>query len=52
MFNPFKGLGDLKTMRDQAVRMQQALAGEEVVVEKKRGESNNERRSEDKRAHN
>ncbi|OIO13793.1 hypothetical protein COV53_00995 [Candidatus Gottesmanbacteria bacterium CG11_big_fil_rev_8_21_14_0_20_37_11] len=34
MFNPFKGLGDLKTMRDQAVRMQQALAGEEVVVEK------------------
>jgi nucleoid-associated protein EbfC len=34
MINPFKAVGDLKTMRDQAVKMQQALAGEEVVVEK------------------
>lgn len=34
MFNPFKTLGDLKTMREQALKMQQALAGEEVVVEK------------------
>lgn len=34
MFNPFKSLGDLKTMRDQAVKMQQALSVEEVVVEK------------------
>ncbi len=34
MFNPFKAVGDLKTMRDQAVKMQQALAAEEVVVER------------------
>lgn len=34
MFNPFKSLGDLKSMRDQALAMQQALAGEEVVVER------------------
>jgi len=34
MFNPFKSLGDLKTMRDQAVKMQQALSVEEVIVEK------------------
>ena len=34
MFNPFKSLGDLKSMRDQALKMQQALAGEEVVVER------------------
>lgn len=34
MFNPFKAAGDLKTMRDQAVKMQQALAGEQVVVER------------------
>jgi nucleoid-associated protein EbfC len=34
MFNPLKGLGDLKNMRDQAVKMQQALAGEEVVIER------------------
>ncbi len=34
MFNPFKGLGDLKNMRDQAVKMQQALASEFVTVEK------------------
>lgn len=33
MFNPLKGLGDLKKMRDQALAMQQALAAEEVVVE-------------------
>lgn len=34
MFNPFKSLGDLKTMREQALKMQQALSVEEVVVEK------------------
>lgn len=34
MFNPFKTIGDLKSMRDQALAMQQALAGEEVVVER------------------
>lgn len=34
MFNPFKSLGDLKSMRDQAIKMQQMLAVEEVVVEK------------------
>lgn len=34
MFNPFKTIGDLKSMRDQAVKMQQALSQEQVVVEK------------------
>ena len=34
MFNPFKTLGDIKSMRDQAVKMQQALSQEEVIVEK------------------
>lgn len=34
MFNPFKAVGDLKNMRDQALKMQQALSGEEVVVER------------------
>lgn len=34
MFNPFKTIGDLKSMRDQAVKMQQMLASEEVVVER------------------
>lgn len=34
MFNPFKTLGDIKSMRDQAMKMQQALAQEEVTVEK------------------
>ncbi|MBM3283435.1 YbaB/EbfC family nucleoid-associated protein [Candidatus Gottesmanbacteria bacterium] len=34
MFNPFKTLGDLKTMREQAVKMQQLLAAEEVTFEK------------------
>lgn len=34
MFNPFKAVGDLKTMRDQAVKMQQVLSQEEVIVEK------------------
>ena len=34
MFNPFKAVGDLKSMRDQAVKMQQALSAEEVIVEK------------------
>lgn len=34
MFNPFKSIGDIKTMRDQAMKMQQMLAGEEVTVER------------------
>lgn len=34
MFNPLKGLGDLKNMRDQAMKMQQMLAAEQVVVER------------------
>lgn len=34
MFNPFKGLGDLKNMRDQAMKMQKVLSEEEVVVDK------------------
>lgn len=34
MFNPFKAVGDLKSMRDQAMKMQQVLSAEEVVVEK------------------
>lgn len=34
MFNPLKGLGDLNQLRKQAQAMQQALAAEEVVVEK------------------
>ena len=32
MFNPFKAVGDLKSMRDQAVKMQQVLSQEEVTV--------------------
>ena len=34
MFNPFKTLGDLKSMRDQAMKMQQVLSQEIVIVEK------------------
>ena len=34
MFNPFKAVGDIKSMRDQALKMQQMLSQEEVVVEK------------------
>jgi len=34
MFNPFKAIGDLKSMREQALKMQQMLAQEEVTVEK------------------
>lgn len=34
MFNPFKAIGDIKSMRDQAMKMQQLLSQEEVVVEK------------------
>jgi DNA-binding protein YbaB len=33
MFNPFKGLSDIKKLKDQASAMQKALAQEEVVVE-------------------
>jgi len=34
MLNPFKQLGDLKKMRDQAMQIQRELQNEEVVVEK------------------
>lgn len=34
MFNPLKGLGDLRSMQQQAQKMQAALQQEEVVVEK------------------
>lgn len=34
MFNPLKGLGDLKQMRDQAMQIQKALAAELITVEK------------------
>lgn len=34
MFNPFKAMGDLKDFQQKAQAMQQALAAEEVVVEK------------------
>lgn len=34
MLNPFKGLGDLQQMQQQAQKMQQALQQEEVAVEK------------------
>ena len=32
--NPLQGLGDLNKMRQQAVKMQQALQGKQIVVEK------------------
>lgn len=32
-FNPLKGLGDLKKLREQAVSMQKQLAKEQIVVE-------------------
>lgn len=34
MMNPFKQLGDLKKMRDQAMAIQRELQSEEVTVEK------------------
>jgi len=34
MFNPLKSLSDLKTMRDQAKKMQEALSQEQVTVER------------------
>lgn len=34
MINPFKQIGDIKKMRDQAMQIQRELQGEEVVVEK------------------
>ena len=34
MFNPFKAMGDLKDFQQKAQAMQQALAAEEVVVER------------------
>lgn len=33
MINPFKGLGDINRMQQQARQMQQALQQEEVVVD-------------------
>ncbi len=32
--NPLQGLGDLNKMRQQAVKMQQALQGKQIVVQK------------------
>ncbi len=34
MFNPLKGLGDLKAMRDQAMAIQKQLSGELIEVVK------------------
>lgn len=34
MINPFKQLGDLKRMRDQAMQIQRELQAEEVIVDK------------------
>jgi DNA-binding protein YbaB len=34
MINPFKGLGDITKMQQQARQMQQALQQEEITVEK------------------
>lgn len=34
MFNPLKGLGDLRQMQQQAQKMQAALQQEEVVIDK------------------
>ncbi|MBI2036432.1 YbaB/EbfC family nucleoid-associated protein, partial [Candidatus Microgenomates bacterium] len=34
MINPFKQLGDLKKMRDQAMEIQKQLQAEEITVEK------------------
>lgn len=34
MFNPLKGIGDLKKMRDQAMEIQKQLQAEEIDVEK------------------
>jgi len=35
MMNPFGQLGELKRMRDQAMRIQRELQAEEVVIEKR-----------------
>ncbi|MDP2638522.1 MAG: YbaB/EbfC family nucleoid-associated protein [Candidatus Levybacteria bacterium] len=34
MINPFKQIGDIKKMRDQAMQIQRELQAEEVVVDK------------------
>ncbi len=34
MINPFKQIGEIKKMRDQAMQIQRELQAEEVVVEK------------------
>jgi nucleoid-associated protein EbfC len=33
MQNPFKTLGDINQLRKQAMQMQQALAGQQIVIE-------------------
>ena len=34
MMNPFKQIGEIKKMRDQAMQIQRELQGEEVIVDK------------------
>ena len=34
MINPFKQIGEIKKMRDQAMQIQRELQGEEVIVDK------------------
>ncbi|MDO8620704.1 MAG: hypothetical protein Q7R31_00245 [Candidatus Levybacteria bacterium] len=34
MFNPFKQIGDIKKMRDQAMAIQRELQAEEIAVER------------------
>lgn len=34
MFNPFKQIGDIKKMRDQAMAIQRELQAEQITVEK------------------
>lgn len=34
MNNPLQGLGDLNRMRQQAMKMQQALQGKQIAIEK------------------
>ena len=34
MMNPFKQIGEIKKMRDQAMQIQRELQAEEVVIEK------------------
>lgn len=34
MINPFKQIGEIKKMRDQAMQIQRELQGEEVIIDK------------------